>query len=551
MHATTFCRYLHKVIYRTESMGKIIQLLLIVLFTCVIAGGCSKSDQQKQLDSIEQLLNSQKNEEAAIALDDMNPEELIDDESVALYWFFKTQADFRQYKKVLSLEPLKKSTAFFEKQHDEEKMTWAYYYLGCLSEDAGDITNAIIYLKKAERYALSNKSQMTRALHYIYQAISGVNHDGKEFQLALFNGKLALNYALKLNDSIIIATDLMNLAASYNALDNMDSAHYFINRMLPYLPAVPERQRTNHYCNIGLIYKDQNNELAKEYLQKSVEVKHNAYAYRALAQIYQKEGNKEKANEMWHKALETKNLSLKANVVKGMAKAKTEEGDYKAAHELDLWAAALKDSLHRQQKEENIKGQQELFEKELANEQLREKHRRAAWVIAVLLLSVAILAIWTVRKKRNNRRRMAAMSEELEQKARAMEQLQQENESNKKQLDRLSRDMTGFEQKHEQLLAEGQRLYESITVNGGNTVKWTKDDFAHFVLYYKLGHPDFVQHVENDYDELTPRQKTFLILYDMGMTDEDVMRTLVLTESSVRANKTRIKGKEVGERQQS
>ena len=132
-----------------------------------------------------------------------------------------------------------------------------------------------------------------------------------------------------------------------------------------------------------------------------------------------------------------------------------------------------------------------------------------------------------------------------------MEQLQQENESNKKQLDRLSRDMTGFEQKHEKLLAEGQRLYESITVNGGNTVKWTKDDFAHFVLYYKLGHPEFVRHVESDYDELTPRQKTFLILYDMGMTDEDVMRTLVLTESSVRANKTRIKGKEVGEKQQS
>ena len=391
---------------------------------------------------------------------------------------------------------------------------------------------------------------MTRALHYIYQAISGVNHDGKEFQLALFNGKLALNYALKLNDSIIIATDLMNLAASYNALDNMDSAHYFINRMLSYLPAVPEQQRTNHYCNIGLIYKDQNNELAKKYLQKSVEVKLNAYAYRALAQIYQKEGNKEKADEMWHKALDTKDLSLKANVVKGMAKAKTEEGDYKAAHELDLWAAALKDSLHRQQKEENIKGQQELFEKELANEQLREKHGRAAWVIAVLLLSVAILAIWTVRKKRNNRRRMAAMSEELEQKAKAMEQLQQENESNKKQLDRLSRDMTGFEQKHEKLLAEGQRLYESINVEGGNTLTWTKDDFVHFVLYYKLRHPEFVRHIENDYDELTPRQKTFLILYDMGMTDEDVMRTLVLTESSVRANKTRIKGKEVWERQQ-
>lgn len=137
------------------------------------------------------------------------------------------------------------------------------------------------------------------------------------------------------------------------------------------------------------------------------------------------------------------------------------------------------------------------------------------------------------------------MSEELEQKAMAMEQLKKENESNKRQLNRLNLDMEDFEQKHEKQLAEGQRLYESITVNGGNTVKWTKDDFAHFVLYYKLGHPDFVQHVENDYDELTPRQKTFLILYDMGMTDKDVMRTLVLSETSIRVNKKRISDKVV------
>ena len=286
-------------------------------------------------------------------------------------------------------------------------------------------------------------------------------------------------------------------------------------------------------------------EKAKYYLLKSIEKENDPYFCKALAQIYTKEGNKEKADEMWHKALDTKDLSLKANVVKGMAKAKTEEGDYKAAHELDLWAAALKDSLHRQQKEENIKGQQELFDKERANEQLREERGHAIWMVAILALLIAALAAWTIYKKRKNSRRMNALNEELEQKAKTMEQLQQENESNKKQLDRLSRDMTGFEQKHEKLLAEGQRLYESIAVDGGNTLTWTKDDFVHFVLYYKLRHPEFVRHIENDYDELTPRQKTFLILYDMGMTDEDVMRTLVLTESSVRANKTRIKGKKL------
>ena len=233
-----------------------------------------------------------------------------------------------------------------------------------------------------------------------------------------------------------------------------------------------------------------------------------------------------------------------------MAKAKKEEGDYKAAHELSLWSAALKDSLHRQQKEENIKGQQELFDKERANEQLREERGHAIWMVAILALLIAALAAWTIYKKRKNSHRMNALNEELEQKDSAIEQLQQENEQKGKELERLSRDMTGYEEKHEKLLAAGQRLYEEI-VGGGNTLKWEKEDFVHFVRYYKLKHADFVRHLENDYDELTARQKVFMILYDMGMTDEDVMRTLVLTESSVRANKTRIKGKEVGEKQQS
>ena len=289
-------------------------------------------------------------------------------------------------------------------------------------------------------------------------------------------------------------------------------------------------------------------EKAKKYLLMAVKIGDEPYSYKALAQIYQKEGNKEKADEMWHKALQTTNLSLKANVVKGMAKAKTEEGDYKAAHELDLWAAALKDSLHRQQKEENLKGQQELFDKEIANEHLREKHNRAAWAVAALLLTVAFLAVWTVWKKRKNRQLVEALDEELTEREKAMklqaakiEQLQQDNEKKIQQLNRLSHDMKDFEQKHEKQLAEGQQLYESITVNRGNTLKWGKKDFANFVLYYKLKHPEFVNHLENERSELTPRQKTFFILYDMGMTDEDVMRTLVLTGSSVRSNKSRLK----------
>lgn len=533
-------------------MRKIIQLLLIALFTCVIAGGCSKSEFHKQLADIDLLLQQQKNEEACKLLNKMNPEVFEEDEECyAFYWLLKMRTDVRLGNDIQSVEPLRSSISYYTKTHDEDKLVWCYYYMGYILDDLNERTEAIVYLKKGEALALKDTKKRTDILHHIYQCLTYINVNSKEYELAKLYGRLALRYSFLLHNYTDMASNLLNMSAIYGETGNRDSAFYYTSKIIPLLDSIPQKKRYTYYGSIGMDYLGRDNEKAKEYLLKSIEKENDPYSCKALAQVYTKEGNKEKADEMWHKALDTKDLSLKANVVKGMAKAKTEEGDYKAAHELDLWAAALKDSLHRQQKEENLKGQQELFEKELANEQLREKHGRAAWVIAALLLSVAILAIWTVRKKRNNRRRMAAMSEELEQKARAMEQLQQENESNKKQLDRLSRDMTGFEQKHEKLLAEGQRLYESIAVDGGNTLTWTKDDFVHFVLYYKLRHPEFVRHVESDYDELTPRQKTFLILYDMGMTDEDVMRTLVLTESSVRANKTRIKGKEVGERQQS
>lgn len=527
-------------------------MLIFYLLLFILIAGCSPNDDRKQMAVIENMLRQQKNEEASKLLNDIHPESLEDDpECRALYWFFKMQSDVRLGNPISSVEPLRFSVDYFKQRNDLDRLVWAYYYMGFVLDDLGQKSEAVIFLKKGENIALKDIKHYESILHHIYQCLTFMNMNAKEYDLAKRYGYLALKYGHYVNDVRNEATDLSNLSSIYSDIGNKDSAYYYINRIIPLLDSVPSSKYALYCGNIGIEAMGRDDEKAKYYLLKSIEKENDPYFCKALAQIYTKEGNKEKADEMWHKALDTKDLSLKANVVKGMAKAKTEEGDYKAAHELDLWAAALKDSLHRQQKEENLKGQQELFEKELANEQLREKHGRAAWVIAVLLLSVAILAIWTVRKKRNNRRRMAAMSEELEQKARAMEQLQQENESNKKQLDRLSRDMTGFEQKHEKLLAEGQRLYESISVEGGNTLTWTKDDFVHFVLYYKLRHPEFVRHVESDYDELTPRQKTFLILYDMGMTDEDVMRTLVLTESSVRANKTRIKGKEVGEKQQS
>ena len=519
-------------------------LYLLLLMTLIVS--CSENENRKQLNDIEQLLKQQKNEEACKLLNNMNPEEFEDDEDVyALYWLLKMQADVRLGNPIYSVDPLESTEKYFMQQKDEEKLTWVYYYYGFILDDLGKRDEAVLYLKKAELLAKKKEEARRDILHHIYQCLTYINLNAKEYSLAKQYGKESYKLACQNRDINDQACDLLNLSAIYDEIGNKDSSSYCVHKIIPLLDSIPKKKRAVYYASVGINYMENDLDSAKKYLLLAVNIKHEPYSFKALAQIYKKEGNKEKAFEMWHKALNTTSLSLKANVVKDMAKAKKEEGDYKAAHELSLWATALKDSLHRQQKEENIKGQQELFDKERANEQLREERGHATWMAAILALLIAALAAWTIYKKRKNSRRMNALNEELEQKDSAIEQLQQENEQKGKELERLSRDMTGYEEKHEKLLAAGQRLYEEI-VRGGNTLEWEKEDFVHFVRYYKLKHADFVRHLENDYDELTARQKVFMILYDMGMTDEDVMRTLVLSETSIRVNKTRIKGKKLG-----
>ena len=508
--------------FLSKGMRKAVCLLFIlslVIITC-----CTDNEYRKQLVGIEYLLKKQRNDEACKLLNEMNPDVLEnDDNSLALYWFMKMQADVRLGNPIYSVEPLRHSEIYYEKVRDEERLVWVYYYFGFILDDLGKDNEAVIYLKKAEQLAIKRKDQRSDILHHIYQCLTYINLNAKEYNLAKKYGKEAFKYACYSHDLNDQACDLLNLAAIYGEIGKNDSSSYCVHKIELLLDSIPEHNRSKYYASIGVEYMNVDSEKAKKYLLMAVRIGDEPYSYKALAQIYQKEGNKEKANEMWHKALQTTNLSLKANVVKGMAKAKTEEGDYKA-------------------------GQQELFEKEVANEQLRQKHGRAAWAIAALLLAIAFLAVWTVQKKQKNRQLVEALDEELTEREKAMkqqaakiEQLQQENEKKIQELNRLSHDMKDFEQKHEKQLAEGQQLYESITVNRGNTLKWGKKDFANFVLYYKLKHPEFVNHLENERSELTPRQKTFFILYDMGMTDEDVMRTLVLTGSSVRSNKSRLK----------
>lgn len=105
------------------------------------------------------------------------------------------------------------------------------------------------------------------------------------------------------------------------------------------------------------------------------------------------------------------------------------------------------------------------------------------------------------------------------------------------------------------MLANGRKRYMEIS-DGGTTVRWTKDCYRNFVEYYKLVDKDMVRKMESDYNALTYKAMTFMIVEDMckarlkaSPTNDDnclnaqIARIVGTSESSVRTMRARINKK--------
>ena len=61
--------------------------------------------------------------------------------------------------------------------------------------------------------------------------------------------------------------------------------------------------------------------------------------------------------------------------------------------------------------------------------------------------------------------------------------------------------------------------------------------------YYRMLDLTFVQHLENDYDNLSIRYQFFETLFHLGKTEEEVRKIMAIGQSTLRSTRTRIKEK--------
>ena len=120
-----------------------------------------------------------------------------------------------------------------------------------------------------------------------------------------------------------------------------------------------------------------------------------------------------------------------------------------------------------------------------------------------------------------------------------LDELQTVNSDNKRETDMLRRQIYSIQAQLMERMQKGRGIYMSLSE--GNPMPFDlKDADSYLIDYVMLFLPAKYRQWTEEYDKLTPRAFTYLILCDMGHSDSKIQEILSISASSVRSIKSRL-----------
>ncbi len=527
-------------------MGKKIINLTIVVLVMIICGCNSRNKTFEKLVLVDSLLEQENLDSATRIMDKLKNIPKRDKDIQAYYYLLSTRLDYMMYRPKMSDSLLNKSIAFYTNQHTNNKLAICYYYKGAIRADMGDFRNAIIFMKKSKKLIEPNKNSILE--NKICKQLSMINGEAGEYKLAMKYAKECLFFTKKTKKFQELVDIYNRMAIAYGNLSQLDSARYYINMCIPLLDYTDNNIKVVYLDNIGYFNMDTNPQLALKYLNMAMKIGPSADTYDNLAQVYIKLGQKEKADSLWDKALQTKNILKRNQIVATMLRQAQREGDTKKIVHLATWLVELKDSLTDQRAKEQIAELQLKFDNNLAMSEQKDRNFKLLSIVCVLFLVVIIGGLTTKIKHDKSKKKLIEKENTLLEKEKLIDTYQKNIQSyqlsgkvTSKTIDCLSKKVEYLQKYKDNYKLKGHTLY--VTVQKGESIKdWNKRDFLAFLDYYISIDIEYSLSLE-EYEELTPRERVFLILQHEKKSESKIAEMMGISNTALRTAKCRIKMK--------
>lgn len=546
-------------------MRKIIHLFAILLMLTA----CDGTRVSEKLDLIDSLIV--KNQiDSAYAIHHSLNESIMTEEDKAHYYLLATKLGYYANHPLPTDSLLDLALTYYNKVGNGQKLADAYYYKSIRAEKCNNFPHAIQYGKEAER--LAKNTDDAQLQFKIAESLAFLNSYCDNYLMQLHYAKKALNISKRTQNKEWMVSSYNNISFAFANLDQYDSVFYYIEKSIPYINDVYDSDKAEFLTNMGLLFKEDNPRRAKEFFEKALEHNELPITLEHLADVYYAEGNKEEAYRLWKKALTTSggNNYEKDNLIHSIISYDLERGNIDDVSKNVDEIINIKDSILNKLKNDTIKDLQLRFDHEVAMHEADKKllsTQRLLLGSAIVLVLMAFYLFYRKKKEearqREHQDQLYAYTTEIDQltankdKALAhISELESNKDENLQKINQLEEEARNAETAIKKLnlsiqkllndaapkLKEGKMLYDQI-MEGKTALNWSYREEEYFNKYYAATNYQSYNRLRKvkRVTKLSAHNMFYLILKEMGKSDEEVKRIMVLSPEGLRSIRSRTK----------
>lgn len=532
---------------------------ILLIFDVLLLFGCQFSSNNSVLSEIDSLVIAEKYDSAHNILSSINMSDMYNEEDVMHFHLLNVQTAYLVNKPLSSSDSLLDVVITYYKQNvNKERLADAYYYKAICSFLNKNIQNSILYYKEAE--LLAEETDNLRQQYKIAEGISFVNRMSKQYDLELVYAKRSLKLAHKLDKKNWIAYSLYTVQYAYSNLGHEDSAYIYLREIPQYINYVDKKELPVLLTTLGFLLMENHPEEAKQYLKKSLSFRELTATYGYLAELSDDEGNDEEAHYYWEKALKVKDATPKDYIIQNLIKYDLEHGNIDRISNRVTEIIAIRDSIDALLRNDTIKDLQTRFDHEVAMNEKDQTIIKWQWGIFILIIIIFIFVGYYLRRKYLAKIKLQSYQMQIQDSMEQIRNLETANRllkdtnqeqsqefehkitMNLKKIDELNKDIKDIMDNKAPRLDQGRMLYDDI-VRNKKMKRWKIEDINKFLDYYSAVNYRKVVEIKNipRTEKLTVHRLFYLILLEMGKTDEEILWIMSISKETQRVYRSRTK----------